>query len=81
MRPGRRIVAQSNQQLPDPILQLLGEAACGHNGLDGGGPEGVDDAPSCCSGEEEGAAQQPGVDGGQHAAPVGLSLLEGAGWF
>ena len=25
--------------------------------------------------------QQPGVDGGQHAAPVGLSLREGAGWF
>jgi hypothetical protein len=37
--------------------------------------------PSSCSGKDEGAAQQPGVDGGQHAAPVGLSLLEGAGRF
>ena len=34
--------------------------------------------PSSCSGKDEGAAQQPGVDGGQHGAPVGLSLLEGA---
>jgi hypothetical protein len=32
-------------------------------------------------GQEEGAAQQPSVDGGQHGAPVGLSLREGAGWF
>jgi hypothetical protein len=36
---------------------------------------------SSCSGEQEAAAQQPSVDGGQHAAPVGLSLREGAGWF
>jgi hypothetical protein len=37
--------------------------------------------PSYCSGEEEGAAQQPIADGSQHAAPVGLSLLEGARRF
>jgi hypothetical protein len=29
-------------------------------------------------GQEEGAAQQPSVDGGQHAATVGLPLFEGA---
>ena len=33
------------------------------------------------TGPEEGTTQQPGMDGGQHAAPVGLSLLEGAGRF
>src|SRR4029453_13366634 len=37
--------------------------------------------PCSFSGEEEGAAQQPGVDGGQHAVPVGLSLRERAGRF
>jgi hypothetical protein len=32
-------------------------------------------------GEEEDAAQQPGMDGGQHAAPVGLPVREGARRF
>jgi len=27
------------------------------------------------------SAHQPGIDGGQHGPPVGLALLEGAGWF
>src|SRR6266542_2165914 len=29
--------------------------------------------------KDQGAAQQPGVDGGQHGSLVGLPLLEGAG--
>jgi hypothetical protein len=37
--------------------------------------------PSYCSGEEEGATQQPIADGSQHGTPVGLSLLEGARRF
>jgi hypothetical protein len=31
--------------------------------------------------QQEDAAQQPCVDGGQQAAPIGLPLREGARWF
>ena len=62
-----------------PLVAILQPVAANLVRVGSCNPLAVDS--SSCSGEEEAAAQQPSVDGGQHAAPVGLSLREGAGWF
>jgi hypothetical protein len=65
------------------LSPLVGDpgACCGQRRGDWVGQTSRRRRPSSCAGEKEDTAQQPGLNGGQHAAPVGLSLRERAGWF